>query len=40
MADVLVGQDRASQIAHDLMYLDQNPPILPRVKGHRLDAAG
>lgn len=38
MIDVIIGQDRASQIADDLMHLDQNVHILLRVKRHRLDA--
>lgn len=37
MADVFVGKNRPTQVAHDLMHLDQNTPSLLRPKGHRLD---
>lgn len=36
MAGVLIGQDGASQVAHDLMHIDQNLPRIFRVKGDRL----
>ena len=37
MAYVLIGKDCSSQVAHDLMHIDQNAPGLLRMKGNRLD---
>jgi hypothetical protein len=37
MAYVLIGKNCSSQVAHDLMHIDQNASGLLRVKGNRLD---
>lgn len=37
VADVLIGKHGSGQIAHNLMHLDQDLPIILRVKGNRLD---
>ena len=39
VADVLIGKHGSSQIAHNLVHLHQDLPILLQVKGHRLDMA-
>jgi hypothetical protein len=37
MADPLVGQHAASQVAHYLMHLDQDAPGFRLVESHRFD---
>ena len=37
VANVLIGNHGSSQVAHDLMYVDQDLPGILRVKGNRLD---
>ena len=37
MAHVFVHKNGSSQVAHDLMYVDQDAPIIFRVEGRRLD---
>jgi hypothetical protein len=36
MPNVLIGQYRTRQVAHDLMHIDQNPTGILRVKGNWL----
>jgi hypothetical protein len=36
MTNMLISNYASSQIAHDLMHIDQNPPILLWVKSDRL----
>ncbi len=37
MTNVLVGEHRASQVAHDLMHVDQNLRSILVIKGNRLN---
>lgn len=37
VANVFIGKHGSGQIAHDLMYLDQDLPSVLRVKCNRLD---
>ena len=37
MAHVPIGNHGSSQVAHDLMHIDQNMPGILRVKRNRLD---
>jgi len=36
MAHVLIAKDVSSQVAHDLLNVDQDAPGALRIKGHRL----
>ena len=37
VANVFIGKHSSSQIAHELMHVDQDLPSILRVKGNRLD---
>ena len=36
VTDVFVGNNGSGQVAHDLVHVDQNPPIILRVESYRL----